>query len=1001
MRQSIRWGAVLAVLALAGQARLPEAAAQGQNAGTIRGRVVDGATQRPLASVQVFIAASGQGVLTNVNGDYVLPNVNPGQITLSVQLVGYANRSQQVTVTAGASATANFDMSQTAIPLDEIVVTGTPGAAAKRTVPNAVSTVRASEITDKIPVATVDQLLTGRTPGLTFMAGAGTLGTASNIRIRGAGSVNAENAPVFYVDGVRFSSNQRGTYGVSGQSRNPLDALNPDDIESIEVIKGPAASTLYGAEAANGVIQIITKKGLKGQPNISWSARADMGNIDWFLNHPTNYKLCNAVDIRTPATWPGCAQMDSLAPGSQRLLSNNPVEDTPGALREGSTRRYGLSARGGGERYSFYASYDREDESGVFINNELLRNSGRVNFQAVVLDNLDVTFSTGYTRLWTRLPQNDNASNGLLRNAYRGRPGRVDPWQTGFLGLGPNQLNTYYNVHEAERFLTSTTMNYRPAGWLTSRLTVGLDLNSGLAETFTPIDTTGRQPFGATAALGQAQRTTARDYQWTADFAATAQHKLGAELSSALSLGGQMNMNRYRALNATGRGFISNNVNLIGAAAITTSGENQSEQNSVGFYAEEKIGWKDRRYITAAVRVDDNSAFGEDFTLAVYPKAGVSWIISEEPFFTLGAFDELRLRGAFGRAGNAPDPFSADKNYETTSTTFNDGSTQVALQPNDFGNPELKAETGHEFELGADAGLFSGRAGVELTYYNQRTKDALINVPVAPSSGFTGNQLQNVGEILNSGLELAIWGNPVHGRNLTWQLRGTLATNHNEVISLGGRPPIKSGSGADVHQHRVGYPLAGYWYTTTLRGADGRPILDAQNRARITPDTLFLGPSAPTRELGLTSTLTLFGGLSFYVFADYKGGHYMWNLTEYTRTRSDQNDVRVNDPDFDPLEREALINGGNRPFFDNADFIKLREVSVSYQVPQRFLQHVRAKGATLSLSGRNLGILWTKYDLGAHGDPEVNFSGDATFNRVDYMSVPMLRRYTASVAFTF
>src|SRR5262249_15175440 len=149
---------------------------------------------------------------------------------------------------------------------------------------------------------------------------------------------------------------------------------------------------------------------------------------------------------------------------------------------------------------------------------------------------------------------------------------------------------------------------------------------------------------------------------------------INESLTSALSVGGQLNLNRYRAINATGRGFISNNVNLISAAAITTSGENQSEQNSVGFYAEEKLGWKDRRYVTAAVRVDDNSAFGSEFTLAVYPKAGLSWIISEEPFFKWNAFDELRLRGAFGRAGNAPDPFSADRNYETTSTTFNDGS---------------------------------------------------------------------------------------------------------------------------------------------------------------------------------------------------------------------------------------------------------------------------------------------------------------------------------------
>jgi hypothetical protein len=383
--------------------------------------------------------------------------------------------------------------------------------------------------------------------------------------------------------------------------------------------------------------------------------------------------------------------------------------------------------------------------------------------------------------------------------------------------------------------------------------------------------------------------------------------------------------------------------------------------------------------------------------VAVYPKAQVSWLISEEPFFHWGFFDDLRLRGAFGRAGNAPAPFSADKDYQTTVTTFNDGTTHTAIESGAYGNPDLKAETGHEFEIGADAGLFSGRAGVELTYYNNHTKDALINVPVPPSSGFTGNRLSNIGEIANSGLELSVWGSPIYKRNLTWEVRATVATNHNELVSLGGRTPITFGSFADVQKHVPGYPMGGYWYTVTQRGQDGRPILDAQGRATV-GDTLFLGPSAPTREISLTNTITLLGNLTLFVFTDYKGGHYLWSAQEFVRSTLDQNSFRVNDPNLDPIEREAFISGGNRPYFDNADFIKLREVSLSLQIPTRWISRVGAKSATLSVAGRNLAV-WTKYGLGV--DPELNFSGSSTLNRTDYMSVPMLRRYVASMSFNF
>ena len=988
-----------------------------QSTGNIRGRVTEAATTRGVASVQVFVLGTSKGTLTNSNGDYAITGVNVGEVTVIANIIGYNSQQKRVTVTSGATTPVDFSLVQSTVALDEIIVTGTPGAATKRSVGNTVSSINAAKLVEDSPgITTIDNLLQARTPGLTIMPGAGTAGTAAAINIRGSGSIQAGNRPTFYVDGIKVQSSLGGAYDVLGQSRNPLDAINPDDIESIEVIKGPAAATLYGADAASGVIQIITKKGKIGQQGLQWNAKVTRGSVNWFLDHPTSYKECTAALIAAPATWPGCAGMDPNAPREQRIISDNPLErngqcaawltadqctaqNPMQAIRDGMTEGYSLSVRGGGERFSFYASGDQDFERGVFFNNHALRKSGRANVQFTPFDKLETTLNVGYSRVNVRLPLNDNASNGLLRNAYRGEPGRAAPWEAGYLNLGPREINTVDNVTDDERFLMSTTANFKPYEWFTNRLTIGVEKNDRLAYDFTAKDTTGRAPFGATAATGTIGRARSENHQWSIDYAGTANIDVNENVSSATSLGLQYNLRTYHLINGTGEGLVANSLNLIASAAVTRAGEQVTEQASAGFYVQEQIGLRNRVFLTGALRFDDNSAFGDEFSWAIYPKLSAAWVISEEPFFKYGnIFDELKLRGAWGRAGNAPDPFSADRNLTTSTATLLDGTSGNAIITNAYGNPNLHAESGQEFEFGFDAGILNNRAGVEFTYYNQRTKDALINMPVPPSSGFTGNVLQNVGEIANSGLEFAVYGTPIAGRNAVWEVRATLATNKNKLIELGERPPIIFGDFVSVQRHVEGYPLAGYWAFDVVRDANGVPVLNANGTATRTTDTTYIGPSQPTREIGLTNTLTLFGNLRLYAFVDYKGGHYLWSAREWWRSFNQNISQWVNDPNISPEMRAAYATGASALFIDNADFIKLREVSATYSLPRSWAERFRARGMSLTLSGRNL-ALWTKYDLGS--DPELNFNGSGTFSRTDYMSVPMMRYYTATVNLSF
>jgi TonB-dependent starch-binding outer membrane protein SusC len=987
-----------------------------QATGNVRGRVTEAATGRPIASVQVFIPGTSKGTLTGGNGEFSITGVNVGDVNITAQIIGHNTQQKRVNVTSGGTAVVDFAMVQSTVALDELVITGTPGATTKRALGNSVSKIDAENLVDKAPVKNIEQLLLARTPGLTLMPGAGTAGAAGNINIRGSGSLNAGNKPTFYVDGIKIQNDLGGDYSVLGQSRSPLDAINPDDIESIEVIKGPAAATLYGADAASGVIQIITKKGKIGQQSLQWNAKVSHGSVGWFLDQPVNWKECTAAMIGS-ATWPGCAGLDPNAPREQRIIQDSPLQrngecaawvtaadcaavPATQAIRDGMTEGYSLSVRGGGERFSFYASGDQDFERGVFFNNHSHRKSGRANIQFTPFDKLEATFNAGYSRNNVRLPLNDNASNGLLRNAYRGEPGRAAAWEAGYLNLGPREINTVDNVTDDERFIMSSTANFKPYEWFINRLTIGVEKTDRLAFDFTAKDTTGRAPFGATAATGTIGRNRAENHQWSVDYAGTVNFDVTEAWNSSSSVGLQYNVRKYHAINGTGEGLVANTLNLIGAAAVTRAGESRVEQNSAGFYVQEQVGLRNRLFLTGALRFDDNSAFGSDFSWATYPKLSASWVVSEEPFFKYGSFiDELKLRGAWGKAGNAPAPFSADRNLTTSTATLIDGTSGNAIITNAYGNPNLHAESGTEFELGFDAGLLKNRAGLEVTYYNQHTKDALISVPVPPSSGFNGNVLQNVGEIANSGLELSLYGTPIATHSVVWEVSGTVATNKNKLIDLGGRPPIIFGAFVAVQRHVEGYPLAGYWAYDVVRDAAGNPVIDpVTGRAAQSTDTSFIGPSQPTREIGLTNTLTLFGNLRLYAFVDYKGGHYLWSAREWWRSFNQNISQWVNDPAIAPEDRAAFATGSTKLFIDNADFIKLREVSATYTLPRTWAEKFRARGMSFTVSGRNLGM-WTKYDLGE--DPELNFSGDATFTRTDYMSVPMMRYYTATVNLSF
>ncbi len=967
-----------------------------QSTGTIRGQVTDAVTMRPLAGAQVQVVGTTRGAVANAQGQYTISNLEPGSVTVRVQMLGYRFVEEEATVVAGETVVLDFSIRQAAVQLDEVIVTGVAGETQRRSVGNTVTTINADRLTQMAPVTSMNEMMGARAPGLTVLSTSGQVGTSSRIRIRGAGSLTAGQEPVIYVDGIRVQSGTVGG-GSTVQSRDALDFINPNDVESIEVIKGPAAATLYGADAAGGVIQIITKQGRQSGGAVQWTASYEQGSIGWLLDPPMNYFTCTQARINNAAGFPGC---QGQPVGT--LLSENPIRDTPGAIRDGDHSTFDISARGGGEAYRFFLSFQDARSEGVYYNNFHDRRSGRANFTVIPSATTSFSVNMGYARTHTQMPLNNNASNSILRNGLRGQPGANSPWEPGWRGFPWYLANEFDQQEWVERTTIGLIGNWNPTGWFTNRITLGMDKGDRVNQTFYRIDETGRAPWGAVQGTGQISRTLPVVHQWTVDYVGSLNRTLSESYAGGLSFGLQMNRRQSESHSVTGSGLVANNLNLVSAAAITEAGQGRSEQTSLGVFVQGELGWRDRLYGTVAVRLDDNSAFGNEFSYVTYPKAQLAYIISEEGFLqNAGWLDELKLRTAWGRAGNAPPPFAADRTYSPATTVIGD-ETVNQLRAASFGNPNLKAETGQELEIGFDASMLEGRMGVEFTYYNQQTKDALIFVPNARSSGFEGSSRQNIGQISNTGLELMITGTPIYRRNFEWDILASFATNSNELVSFGGAlDEIRFGSFASVQRHREGYPLGGFWSVDVVRDAQGNPVLNPDGSVTVDFDNeIYEGPLLPTREMGLSNTFTFMGNLSLYTHLDYKGGNKQWCAICSVRSRLDSNHWEVNDPDAPPEQHAVWTSLQTRTHILDADFIKLREISLTYRLPSEWLGAVRASGASLTVSGRNLGI-WTRYEPWGKADPEVVWDPTSEFGGLDYASTPMTRRLAVGMRFEF
>lgn len=982
---------------------LPAAGLQAQT-GTISGKVTDAATKAPLADVRVVISGTAFETQTNREGEYRLLNVRPGVTGVSAFRIGYKAKQDTIRVVAGQTATLNLEMSASVINLSEVVVTGTAGNQERKAQAALVASVTAADVIKDAPVTNVANLLQSRVPGVALSSQSGTKGTATQIRIRGASSINLSNQPLIFIDGVRVNEGITGS-GQSGQSYDRFNDLNPEEIESIEVVKGPAAATLYGADASAGVIQIITKKGRTGSNSFQQTLRFEQGQAS--VDHvtiPDNFGACSAALVATTSTNPLCR---GQAVGT--LVSDNPLNRV-GVFRKGDEQVFNYGIRGGGQNYGYALSYGSDNSTGTLPNEAFNRYNVRSNANYIANPKLNVEASLGLAQTSTRLPDNDNNVFGWLGGGLLGSPltrsdaPNRDATQDGWYSLRKyNAINSIDRELLSKRVTTAVTANYSPTAWFTNRFTGGMDIANDLQTSFFPRNDSlwyGGQTDGGSNT--QTHRTAER---YTFDYLGNMKKQWGTAWETNLSFGLQAISTRNQNVGSTGIGFVTNDNNSVNSAATTTGTSGFTEQRQYGYLGQLQIGNNNKRFLQVGVRIDRNSSFGDNSPTFVLPKIGGSWAIGEEDFFLplASTINTLRLRAAWGTTGRSPQPGDALQTLNSASYNIT-GSTGAGAVLGNPGNSELKPERGTEFEAGLDAGFLDNRVSTELTYFRKQTDDLIIARPIPPSLGFNNNPLANLGSVLNSGWELAVNVQAINSSNFRWDVRGAANTLRNELLSLGGQSPFALGG---VGRTIVGQQL-GVMVAKVVKE------VDLQNGRAVVTDTLApVGNLFPTLEWNLTNTFTIAKNFRVTAMIDAKKDFTVYNNTRFFReTQLVRSNVRLDTTilsreerirRFGPFVSEATgaavtINDARAGFIEEGDFIRFRELSATYTLPQSLTTRIasRFQSASVTFAMQNV-KLWTNF---SGFDPEVNAQTGA-FSREDFLTAPIPRRAVVRLNLTF
>ena len=953
----------------------------------IRGIVV-GKGGEGISNVTVTVKGTSQSVFTQPDGSFQI-NLPSGATTLVITAIGFANQE----VPVGEDNDLRIILDQQEKELEAVVVVAY-GSQVKRKVTGAVSTVSSTELENK-PFTSVDQMLQGKVPGLQSVAPTGQPGGAQTIRIRGVSSVTGVNDPLFVVDGIPVNS---GDFSRSTNTSNSLAGINPNDIESVTVLKDAAATAIYGSRAAAGVILITTKQGKAGKTRLFVDAEQGISDVAFQsdLSKPLNSQqyldLTREGLINAGAT---DAQVTSIL-NQLGAGSSNDVDWRDVVTRRADFTNLNFSAMGGNEKTTFYTSLGYNKQQSPVIGSQFDRYSGNISFSHKATDRLMINVNI----LGSYSDQNTPTQGGAFRNPVLAASfllPTASPYDsTGKVYFGRDVFNQVYNPLAIVQYDRAHLRNIKTISTISGRYeilpqlyftsTFGIDYFNIEEETYrNPFFGDARTTAGSVTNLltrvSNTVWTNLLDYHH--DF-------LSKSLGMDIKAGYEAQKSKEYDVSAGGTGVpFSTVLQLPVPSTPTEASAARTDFSQVSLFSILQLNYNSKYSLSGSFRNDGSSRFGPKNRYGSYWSVGGAWNIDRENFLAdFSPVSALKLRASYGITGDNRGVLPYD--WRATYAFGYDYNLQPGSFPNTVGNPELTWESNKQADIGLDFELFNNRLGGTVDWYKRTSTDLLFDVPLSLTSGFSTYK-SNIGTMENTGWELELHGFPVRTKNLSWEIDFNISLNKNRITSL---PNDNADIIAANQIRRVGENVSSI-YTRAWAGVDpdnGDPLwyTDASHKSTVNEPPAYreiIGHAAPT-GFGSFSTSINYKGLSLGAQFNYQYGNLVYDNWGFILTsdgafpslNKNQKELERWQKPGDNAALPVYIYGNSNSsneessrWYYKGDFIRLRDLTVSYNFPKSLLDHAKLTNVTVYVKGTNL---WTKaFDKNITFDPEQGFNG--------------------------
>ena len=1003
--------------------------------GIISGRVVDAESQQPVADVAVVVEGTRRGAVTGPDGSFTIVGVPAGAQTVRVRRIGFAAPTQVVTVVAGGTATVTFPVSRQAAVLEQVVTTGY-GTQRRLAITGSVSTIDANSAQTAAPV-NVTNLIEGRATGVQLTQNSGEPGGGAQILIRGGTSISASNQPLYVVDGVPLSADESAEpggatpMGAAPLPRNPMNLLNPADIQSITILKDAAATAIYGARGANGVILIETKKGGSGGPSIEYEVQAGMSSPKkrLALVSGTQYRAFIASQVAAGNILP-------VAIGAQGTADTNWQDEL---FHSAPTINHNLSFSGGSAATQYRASLNYFNQQGIVINNGLRRYQARVNGTHNAMDGrlrLGLNL-TGSHIINDYLPYEENGGfeGGVFINMVNFNPthpvtvtdaaGVTTYYE---IGSGAQSVrnpvalaNQILDKGTSDRTLGNMSGDFDIFPALTARLAIGVDRTAGDRNLYMPRSNPAGAVFNGLADRRNRDNTT-KTIQTLLTFHPTFAASRELDIVGGYEFG-ETTLNEFGVQT---RNYLTDafTFNSLGSGiGLEPPYSFKTDRKLVSFFSRANLGFNDKYFLTGVIRRDGSSAFGEGNKWAVFPAISGSWRLNQESFMRTGPFSELRLRAGWGKQGN-----EAVAPYSSLILLAADGGSRYAfgdrpvtgVTPIRNPNPNLKWEETAQTNFALDYGFLNNRLTGSLEYYVKNTKDLLLEINV-PQPAVVETRLENIGRMRNKGIELSLDGLMLQKPDMNVSAGFVFSHDKNEVVDLGGKGFIPtaqaSGQGqSNQFTQRImpGQPLGTFWgpqfvgfdaaghqlFNSYTVNANGSRTIDGQVQAAglTGDDDVILGNAFPKYTLGLRTNGN-WKKFDFSALINRVSGQKIFNNTALVYA---QKGNALQDKNFlesaltDPSEIHEPAKFSSR-YIEDGSYTRLQNITIGYTFDLPSFTGT-ARNSRVFLSGDNL-ALWTNY---SGYDPEVHTQLPGLAPRgIDYLHYPRGRTFTGGLRVAF